>query len=224
MANMQERLNAAVDMTETDSGLFHTIIHGDEQTVVQTENGEVPCVAKAIKDLCGSISSESNNIVEIAQTAAQTASEKAVICKESEKIVLENVKNSQNAKIWAEGTDEEVAECGGTHSARGWVELARKTTIGCYPTEVSGTATANQKVLSLNGAVLGVSSQILSVVIENTILLPQNYDLSADGRSIELLSPLTAGERWSIKYLQDIQTLSTLVGAIVYEEMTEVQI
>ena len=60
------------------------------------------------------------------------------------------------------------------------------------------------------------------MVVENTILLPQNYDLSADGRSIELLSPLTAGERWSIKYLQDIQTLSTLVGAIVYEEMTEV--
>lgn len=222
MTSMRDKLSSAVNSAEADSSLFHNIVHGNDTTVVFTEGGQVPSVAKAIKDICATITNESNNIVEIAQTAAQTASEKAIICKESEKIVLENVKGSQNAKIWAEGTDEEVAECGGTHSARGWVELARKTTIGSYPTEVSGTATANQKVLSLNGAVLGVSGQILSVVVENTILLPQNYDLSADGRSIELLSPLTAGERWSIKYLQDIQTLSTLVGAIVYEEMTEV--
>lgn len=222
MTSMRDKLSSAVNSAEADSSLFHNIVHGNDTTVVSTEGGQVPSVAKAIKDICATITNESNNIVEIAQTAAQTASEKAIICKESEKIVLENVKGSQNAKIWAEGTDEEVAKCGGTHSARGWVELARKTTIGSYPTEVSGTATANQKVLSLNGAVLGVSGQILSVVVENTILLPQNYDLSADGRSIELLSPLTAGERWSIKYLQDIQTLSTLVGAIVYEEMTEV--
>lgn len=33
------------------------------------------------------------------------------------------------------------------------------------------------------------------------------------------MSPLSVGERWSVKYLQDIQTLSTLVGAIVYEDM-----
>lgn len=73
MTNMQERLNAAVDTTEADSTLFHTIVHGDDQTVVQTENGGVPSVAKAINDLCSSISSESNNIVKIASEAAISA-------------------------------------------------------------------------------------------------------------------------------------------------------
>lgn len=221
MTSMRDRLSTAVTSAETDSALFYEIVHGNDETFVATEGGDVPSVAKAIKDIRASITTESGDIVKIAREAAQTASEKAIICKESEKFVLENVKSSENAKIWAEGTDAEVEERGGTHSARGWVELARKTTIGSYPTEVSGVAVFGQKVLSLNGAVLGVSGQILSVIIENTILLPQNYHLSADGKNVELLSPLSEGERWSVKYLQDIQTLSTLVGAIVYEEMTE---
>lgn len=38
-------------------------------------------------------------------------------------------------------------------------------------------------------------------------------------KNVRLMSPLSVGERWSVKYLQDIQTLSTLVGAIVYEDM-----
>ena len=219
MTNMQERLNAAVDTTEADSTLFHTIVHGDDQTVVQTENGGVPSVAKAINDLCSSISSESNNIVKIASEAAISAEKSAILCKETETKVLENAKIAHNAKIWAEGSDEQVAACGGTHSARGWVELARKTTIGCYPTEVSGTASASQQELFLNGAILGVSGQILSVIVENTCLLPQNYTLSEDGKNVRLMSSLSVGERWSVKYLQDIQTLSTLVGAIVYEDM-----
>ena len=213
MTNMQERLNAAVDTTEADSALFHTIVHGDDQTVVQTENGGVPSVAKAINDLCSSISSESNNIVKIASEAAISAEKSAILCKETETKVLENAKIAHNAKIWAEGSDEQVAACGG------WVELARKTTIGCYPTEVSGTASASQQELFLNGAILGVSGQILSVIVENTCLLPQNYTLSEDGKNVRLMSPLSVGERWSVKYLQDIQTLSTLVGAIVYEDM-----
>ena len=154
-----------------------------------------------------------------ASEAAISAEKSAILCKETETKVLENAKIAHNAKIWAEGSDEQVAACGGTHSARGWVELARKTTIGCYPTEVSGTASASQQELFLNGAILGVSGQILSVIVENTCLLPQNYTLSEDGKNVRLMSPLSVGERWSVKYLQDIQTLSTLVGAIVYEDM-----
>lgn len=46
MTNMQERLNAAVDTTEADSALFHTIVHGDDQTVVQTEMVECQVLPK----------------------------------------------------------------------------------------------------------------------------------------------------------------------------------
>ena len=37
---------------------------------------------------------------------------------------IEDIKEAANAKIWAEGTDPEVTGIGGTHSAKGWAELA----------------------------------------------------------------------------------------------------
>ncbi len=51
MPNMQERLNAAVDMAEVDTGLLHEVVHGDITTEVDTEGGKVPSVAKAINDI-----------------------------------------------------------------------------------------------------------------------------------------------------------------------------
>lgn len=50
MANMEERLEAAVSQVEVDGKKWHNIIHGDENTVVTTENGDVPTVAKQLKD------------------------------------------------------------------------------------------------------------------------------------------------------------------------------
>ena len=51
MANMEERLEAAVSQVEVDGKKWHNIIHGDENTVVTTENGDVPTVAKQLKDI-----------------------------------------------------------------------------------------------------------------------------------------------------------------------------
>lgn len=49
--NMEERLQAVVSQAETDSSKWHTIIHGDDSTTVPTENGDVPTVAKQMKDV-----------------------------------------------------------------------------------------------------------------------------------------------------------------------------
>ena len=183
MTSMRDKLSSAVNSAEADSSLFHNIVHGNDTTVVSTEGGQVPSVAKAIKDICATITNESNNIVEIAQTAAQTASEKAIICKESEKIVLENVKGSQNAKIWAEGTDEEVAECGGTHSARGWVELARKTPPKS-PEEINMWEVAPAYILSELktafeiGFIVFVPFIVLDLIVANILLALGMFMLS----------------------------------------------
>ena len=48
---MEERLEAAVSQVEVDGKKWHNIIHGDENTVVPTENGDVPTVAKQLKDI-----------------------------------------------------------------------------------------------------------------------------------------------------------------------------
>ncbi len=50
MPTLQEQLQAAVVQTTTDSGLLHTIVHGDATTTVTTEGGPVKSVAKVISE------------------------------------------------------------------------------------------------------------------------------------------------------------------------------
>lgn len=51
MPNLEERLQAVVSQSETDSSKWHTIVHGDDTTTIPTENGNVPSVAKQLKDV-----------------------------------------------------------------------------------------------------------------------------------------------------------------------------
>lgn len=51
MANMEERLETVVTSAETDGLKWHTIVHGDENSLIETENGDVPTVAKQLKDI-----------------------------------------------------------------------------------------------------------------------------------------------------------------------------
>lgn len=51
MPNLEERLEAVVAQSEVDGTKWHTIVHGDDMTTVQTESGNVPSVAKQLKDV-----------------------------------------------------------------------------------------------------------------------------------------------------------------------------
>ncbi len=49
--NMEEKLRAVVEQASADGELWHTIIHGNDATEVPTENGNVPSIAKQLKDV-----------------------------------------------------------------------------------------------------------------------------------------------------------------------------
>ena len=51
MANMEERLQAVVSQAEADGEIWHTIIHGNSKTSIPTNSGNVPTVAKQLKDV-----------------------------------------------------------------------------------------------------------------------------------------------------------------------------
>lgn len=207
---------------DRDAKIFHDIANGDAETVVKTENGNVSSAAKTIKDIKDSIISGTHNLVEQAQTAATTATEQANKSANAALRALEAEKNGEQsakeAKIWAEGSDEEVAVLGGEHSAREWVELAERTTRGSFPTTVFGVASANQTILSLPET-LNETEQILSVNVENSSLMPDTYTLSNDGKSVVLKYPLTENERWSVKYLTDFQSMNAALDNVLYEDM-----
>lgn len=222
MANMQERLDNAVNQTEVDSGIFHHIVHGKDTESVTTENGKVPTVAKAIKDIQGRVYDETYNLVEIAQNAADTATQKANDCANmTNQVANYTAQNKQyvtNMQTWMEGTDEEVQALGGKHSCEQWVKLAQQSTTGSYPTTVSGTAVSGQTALPISET-LSVPNQILAVIVENTLLLPNTYTLSADCKNVVLSNPLVTGERWSVQYLTDFQSIASIDNTIIYEDM-----
>ena len=315
MPNMQERLETAIERTETDSSLFHNMVHGTETQTVPTEGGDVPTMAKALKDVRDELYGQASSLVNLAQAAADDAANsvllartevqnaknevqnakqevrnaqaevvnaqtevqnaaaevvkaKAEVTKAEQEVQkakdeVENAKAEvrnaqaevvnaqtevqnaaaevvkakaevtnakaevQNAKaevtkaqIWAEGTDAQVEAQGGIHSCQKWVELAQQATIGNFPVTVTGIATANQTVLPLNlDEPLGGVDQILTVIIENTALLPENYTISNNGQSVILLNPLAAGERWCVKCLYELQSMAGMIDCVIYEEM-----
>jgi len=322
MPNMQERLETAIERTETDSSLFHNMVHGTDTQTVPTEGGDVPTMAKALKDVRNELYGQASSLVNLAQAAADDAANSVLLAQaevqnakaevQNAKTEVQNAKQEvrnaqaevvnaqtevqnaaaevvkakaevtkaeqevqkakdevenakaevrnaqaevvnaqtevqnaaaevvkakaevtnakaevQNAKaevtkaqIWAEGTDAQVEAQGGIHSCQKWVELAQQATIGNFPVTVTGIATANQTVLPLNlDEPLGGVDQILTVIIENTALLPENYTISNNGQSVILLNPLAAGERWCVKCLYELQSMAGMIDCVIYEEM-----
>ena len=111
MANMEERLGAVVASAETDGSKWHTIVHGDENSTVETENGDVPTVAKQLKDIREAITGGVSDVVAEAESARDEA-----------KSVRDNVLTIKN-EIEQLKTDTEEA----TETAKSYKNMAQTT-------------------------------------------------------------------------------------------------
>ena len=81
MANMEERLQTVVSKAETDGEKWHTIVHGDEDTTVPTDRGNVPTVAKQLKDIREAITGGVSDVV----AEAEAARDEAIVAKNETK-------------------------------------------------------------------------------------------------------------------------------------------
>lgn len=73
MSNMQERLEATVVQAEIDVNKFHQIVHGDTETIVETENGALSSLSKQMKDVRDEITGGVSDIVAEAEKARDEA-------------------------------------------------------------------------------------------------------------------------------------------------------
>lgn len=73
MANMEERLEAVVASAETNGSKWHAIVHGDENSTIETENGNVPTIAKQLKDIREAITGGVSDVVAEAESARDEA-------------------------------------------------------------------------------------------------------------------------------------------------------
>ena len=71
--NMEERLQAVVSQAETDGSKWYLIIHGDDKTTVPTEKGNIPTVAKQLKDVRTEITGGVSDVVAEAEAARDEA-------------------------------------------------------------------------------------------------------------------------------------------------------
>lgn len=110
--NLEEKLQTVVSQTEKDSGLWHTIVHGNEMTTVPTENGFVPTVSKQLKDIRDAITGGVNDVVSQTENAKnvtlQLRNETQILRNESEnfKNLAQNSFNSQIDNIRNEGQNQ----------------------------------------------------------------------------------------------------------------------
>lgn len=101
-------------------------------------------------------------------------------------------------------------------------EFLDENFVGSYPVTFSGTAVDGQTTLSINlseGKTLSSKEQVISVCIENTYLLPSEYNIS--NNNIVLVNPLEAGERWSVKLIFERQVIAMNARGLVHTDGTE---
>lgn len=92
----------------------------DDVVTVAEASSEVMTVADNIAD----VKNVSNNIQDVKNAVVSAANAKT--SETNAKASENNAKTSEtNAHIWAEGNDPDVTNLGGTHSAKGWAELAQ---------------------------------------------------------------------------------------------------
>jgi hypothetical protein len=74
---LDQYIRETADLYAADEAIFHSIIHSDDATEISTESGNVPSVAKAIKDIKNlfdtALSTETGNIIVNREAAEQAA-------------------------------------------------------------------------------------------------------------------------------------------------------
>ena len=86
---MEERLEATVLQAELDGKKWHNIIHGDKNTTIATENGDVPTVSKQLKDVREAITGGVSDVV----TEAESARDETIVAKNT----VEQLKSDTDA-------------------------------------------------------------------------------------------------------------------------------
>ncbi len=184
MPNMQERLNAAVDRAEVDTGLLHEIVHGSITTEVDTEGGKVPSVAKVLNDIKVDMEVDVQILHDITHgdtstvimtengevpSAAKTMQDiREYIQNGTDDLVLRAEEAAERAKAWAIKTDGPVEEF--DYSSKHYAEAAA---------EIAGRMDKKADTLAGHGILDGVAYEpIIDDKIELRLVYPDTMTYS----------------------------------------------
>lgn len=162
MANMEERLEIVVSQAEMDGAKWHVIVHGDEDSMVETENGNVPTVAKQLKDIRAAITGGVSDVV----AEAESARDEAIAAKNA----TNQLKNDTN--IIKSDTEQLKADTLNIKNQASQIfnniSSATDTAVSTIQTESSAQVSAIQKngVTQINSVNSSGNTQITNVQTE----------------------------------------------------------
>lgn len=87
--NMEEQLREVVEKATLDGQKWHAVVHGNDTTEVETENGQVPSVAKQLKDIRDEITGGISDVV----FDARQARDEAIAAKEASESLQQTYEN-----------------------------------------------------------------------------------------------------------------------------------
>lgn len=151
MPTLQEQLQTAVAQTTADSGLLHTIIHGDASTTVPTEAGPVKSVAKVISEnqttLAASIASvttKRDEAVASAEAASSSAAQAATSASQASVAQTQAegfAQTTQTQATLATSAKTDAAQSASQASASAGSALAQANIATAKATEAASSAT-----------------------------------------------------------------------------------
>lgn len=108
--------------------------------------------------------------------------------------IAASAKNAQKAEVWAEGTDEQVSELGGTHSAKGWATSAAgyatdPNIVACGSNISSiNTVASNISDVSSVAGINGSVSAVAGISADVTTVAGKKDDISTCANNIVAIS------------------------------------
>ena len=111
MSNLEDDLIKMVDGAQANQKLFHDMVHGDDKTTVQTDNGSVPSVAKTIANIETKITTQISDTA-TAVTAAQTAQGKAEKARDESEAAKADVKRIVGGSVTTEMIEDDAVTTG----------------------------------------------------------------------------------------------------------------
>jgi len=164
MANLEEEIQASVDKATVASNLLHQIVNSDENTSITTEGGDVPSVAKKLKEIEAVITTGVGATV----AQAEAARDATDVIKSETLVIKDNALSAQSAAETAQSLAEQaqLAAEAARDAADDIVnlgDLAYKDTVGTD--DIANSSVTAEKLAAgaatITGTVLAYASSIV---------------------------------------------------------------
>lgn len=209
MANMQERLDTAVLTAEETTQKFYQVVHGKNNETISVNSGEIPTVAKALKDIRESISTGCNDIVAKATQAKEIAvnAQELILNNPGFQIVSADLLNENNISITAQNVADINIVANISESVNKVADI--DTEIVTASQNIDNIKIASENIANINLTASNIAN--INAVANNEINVNK---VSANKDNIDIVASNIADIITTSEIAEDISRTSQIISEI----------